>query len=29
MMRPKNAKEARRHSLPKTHKDFTDIPKFD
>lgn len=29
MMRPKNAKEARTHSLPKTRKDFTDILKFD
>ena len=28
MMIPKNVNQARAHGLPKTHKGFTDIPKF-
>ena len=28
MIRPKNAKPARAHGLPKTHKEFSNIPKF-
>ena len=27
-MRPKNAKPARAHGLPKIHKEFSNIPKF-
>ena len=28
MIRPKNAKPARAHGLPKIHKEFSNIPKF-